>query len=64
MPRTVPLLVAAFVALTASAQPPFPELESRAVALKALAVNPNLTELEILIRGLEELLRERRRRSI
>ena len=31
---------------------------------RALAVNPNLTELETIIRGLEELLRERRRRSI
>ena len=30
----------------------------------ALAVNPNLTDLEIVIRGLEELVRERRRRSI
>ena len=31
---------------------------------RALAVNPNLTDLENVIRGLEELVRERRRRSI
>ncbi|MBI3043156.1 MAG: hypothetical protein HYY78_10065 [Betaproteobacteria bacterium] len=43
--RMVPLLVAAFMALTASAQPPF-------------------TELETVIRGLEALLREQRRRAI
>lgn len=31
---------------------------------RALAVNPNLTDLETAIRGLEELAREQRRRSI
>ncbi|MGH8661599.1 MAG: tetratricopeptide repeat protein [Burkholderiales bacterium] len=31
---------------------------------RALAVNPNLTDLETVIRGLEELVRERRRRAI
>lgn len=31
---------------------------------RALAVNPNLTDLETVIRNLEELARERRRRSI
>jgi tetratricopeptide (TPR) repeat protein len=31
---------------------------------RALAVNPNLTDLETVIRGLEERVRERRRRSI
>ena len=31
---------------------------------RALAVNPNLTDLETVIRGLEELMRERRSRSI
>lgn len=36
MPRILGLLFAAFLALTAAAQPPFPELESRAAALKAL----------------------------
>jgi tetratricopeptide (TPR) repeat protein len=36
MPRTVAFLLAAFLALVAAAQPPFPELESRAAALKAL----------------------------
>jgi tetratricopeptide (TPR) repeat protein len=36
MPRIVALLLAASLALVAAAQPPFPELESRAAALKAL----------------------------
>lgn len=36
MPWILGLLFAAFLALTAAAQPPFPELESRAAALKAL----------------------------
>jgi tetratricopeptide (TPR) repeat protein len=31
---------------------------------RALAVNPNLTDLEVVIHGLEQLVRERRRRSI
>jgi tetratricopeptide (TPR) repeat protein len=36
MPQIFGLLLAAFLALTASAQPPFPEIETRAAALEAL----------------------------
>ena len=89
MPRIVALLLAASLALVAAAQPPFPELESRAAALKALedtdarirlggvvgfgrnglaADGPllvkRLSDLETVIRALEEMMRERRRRTI